>query len=52
MTQFYGMQNWKIAGGGVINFLELVGRNGIILKANKFQFAQKAVEFAGFHIGR
>ena len=34
----------------VINFLELVRRNGIILNANKFQFAQKAVEFAGFHI--
>ena len=34
----------------MINFLELLGKNGIVLNENKFQFAQKDVEFAGFHI--
>ena len=34
----------------VIDFLELLGRNGIILNFEKFQFSQREVEFAGFRI--
>ena len=34
----------------VIDYLELVGRNGVILNPNKFQFASMDVEFAGFQI--
>ena len=34
----------------VIDFLILVGRNGIILNPGKFQFSQKEVNFAGFTI--
>ena len=34
----------------MIDFLELVGRKGIILNPTKFQFAQKEIDFAGFHI--
>lgn len=34
----------------VIEFLELVGNNGIVLNPEKFQFSQDAVEFAGFRI--
>ena len=33
-----------------IDFLILVGKSGIILNPDKFQFAKKAVEFAGFRI--
>jgi hypothetical protein len=33
-----------------IEFLELVGKAGIILNPTKFQFAQKTVDFAGFRI--
>ena len=36
--------------GRVIDFLELAGRNGIILNPEKFQFCQDTVEFAGFRI--
>ncbi|KAK4305128.1 hypothetical protein Pmani_022960 [Petrolisthes manimaculis] len=34
----------------VIDYLELVGRNGVILNPAKFQFASKEAEFAGFQI--
>ena len=34
----------------IIDFLECCGNNGIILNPNKFQFCQKNVEFAGFHL--
>ena len=34
----------------MIDFLELVGCKGIILNPTKFQFAQKEIDFAGFHI--
>ena len=34
----------------MIDFLELCGRNGIILNFNKFQFAQREITFAGFRI--
>ena len=34
----------------MIDFLHLVGKNGIILNFDKFQFAQREVDFAGFHI--
>ena len=34
----------------VIEYLELVGNNGIVLNPEKFQFSQDAVEFAGFRI--
>jgi hypothetical protein len=34
----------------VIEFLELVGNNGIVLNPEKFQFSQDTVEFAGFRI--
>ena len=34
------------------DFLELVGRKGIILNPTKFQFAQKEIDFAGFHIAQ
>ena len=34
----------------VIDFLELLGRNGIILNFDKFQFSQREIDFAGFHI--
>ena len=34
----------------VIDFLELCGHNGIILNFEKFQFSQREIEFAGFHI--
>ena len=30
--------------------MELVGRNGIILNGEKFQFCQREIEFAGFNI--
>ena len=34
----------------VIDYLELVGRNGIVLNGDKFQFCEKTVDFAGFRI--
>ena len=34
----------------VIDFLELLGRNGYVLNFDKFQFSQREVEFAGFNI--
>ncbi|KAK3885060.1 hypothetical protein Pcinc_010714 [Petrolisthes cinctipes] len=34
----------------VIDYLELVGRNGVILNPAKFQFASTEAEFAGFQI--
>lgn len=34
----------------MIDYLELVGREGIILNPSKFQFASKHIEFAGFDI--
>ena len=34
----------------VIDFLTLVGSNGITLNPKKFQFCQREVEFAGFQI--
>ena len=34
----------------VIDFLELLGSNGIILNFEKFQFSQREIDFAGFHI--
>ena len=34
----------------VISYLELVGKNGIILNPAKFQFSASKVDFAGFHI--
>ncbi len=32
----------------IIEYLSLVGKNGIIMNPKKFQFCQKNVEFAGF----
>ena len=34
----------------VIDFLELLGKNGIVLNSKKFQFCQKEINFAGFKI--
>ena len=34
----------------MIDFVELAGRNGVVLNFDKFQFAQREVEFAGFHV--
>ena len=34
----------------IIDFLECCGINGIILNVAKFQFCQKDVDFAGFHL--
>ena len=34
----------------MIDFLELAGKNGIILNHEKFQFAQREVYFAGFRV--
>ena len=36
----------------MIDFLELLGRNGLVLNSDdeKFQFAQRDVKYAGFHI--
>ena len=34
----------------VIDYLELCGRNGIVLNPEKFQFCQREIEFAGFII--
>ena len=34
----------------VIDFLEIVGRNGIILNGDKFQFCDRTVDFAGFRV--
>lgn len=34
----------------MIDFLERVGQNGIILNREKFQFAQRSINFAGFRI--
>lgn len=34
----------------MIDYLELMGREGIILNASKFQFCRKHIEFAGFEI--
>ena len=33
-----------------IELLELLGKNGVILNPEKFQFSQKEVDFAGFHL--
>lgn len=33
-----------------IDFLELLGNNGVVLNPEKFQFAQREIDFAGFHI--
>ena len=35
-----------------IDFLTLVGEAGIVLNSDKFQFAQREVNFAGFHISK
>ena len=34
----------------VMDFLELLGRNGVVLNESKFQFAQRQVQFAGFDV--
>ena len=34
----------------MIDFIEHVGRNGVILNFSKLQFAQREIDFAGFHI--
>jgi len=34
----------------MIDFLTLLGNNGVILNRQKFQFAQKSVNFTGFYI--
>ena len=34
----------------VFNYLTLVGKNGIVLNGDKFQFCEKVVDFAGFRI--
>ena len=34
----------------VIDFLELAGKNGIVINLEKFQFCQSTVDFAGFRI--
>ena len=34
----------------VIEFMEIAGNAGVVLNPNKFQFAQKSVDFAGFRI--
>ena len=34
----------------VIEFLEVAGNGGVVLNIDKFQFAQKSVDFAGFRI--
>ena len=34
----------------VIEFLEVAGNGGVVLNAEKFQFARKTVDFAGFRI--
>ena len=34
----------------VIDYLELMGKNGIIINPEKFQFCRKEVDFAGFRI--
>jgi hypothetical protein len=34
----------------MINFLELLGKNGVILNVKKFQFCQETVDYAGFRI--
>ena len=33
-----------------IDFLEIVGRNGIVLNGDKFQFCERTVDFAGFRV--
>ena len=34
----------------MVEFLELVGKHGIVLNADKFQFCEREVDFAGFRI--
>ena len=34
----------------MIDFLDLTGREGIVLNPHKFQFCQKEIEFAGFEV--
>ena len=34
----------------MIDFLELAGKNGIVLNHEKFQFAQREIDFAGFRV--
>ena len=34
----------------MIDFIALLGENGVVLNRQKFQFAQTSVNFAGFHI--
>ena len=33
-----------------IDFLILVGNNGVVLTVKKVQFAQRIIDFAGFHV--
>ena len=33
-----------------IDFLSITGSSGIVLNPDKFQFAQRDVDFAGFHV--
>ena len=35
---------------GMIDYLELIGKNGVLLNPEKLQFAQKQIDFAGFTI--
>jgi len=34
----------------IIDYLELMGKKGVVLNPSKFQFSQKEIDFAGFHI--
>ena len=34
----------------MIDYLELVGKHGIILNSEKFQFCQRSVDFVGFRV--
>ena len=34
----------------MLDFVELCGNNGIVLNKDKFQFSQREIDFAGFHI--
>ena len=48
-TIFYDntlQQHWR----RTIKFLTLVGQTGIVLNPDKFQFAERSVDFAGFRI--
>ena len=52
MCWWHCSMGWRIVWSlmGMIDYLELIGKNGVLLNPEKLQFAQKQIDFAGFTI--